>query len=300
MASIATEITSNHSRLLDKFAKTCPEKSMNDFLSMRSILEGPKKVIQRPWDIYQVYFHAISIAKELPLSENTKLKERFIVILKAFSNETDNEKTATDPVFDFSRIIDMINQGKTELSCIAEIVNAKDDLKVQEAALAIDLLMQEGTGLSFGINFITTRIKSSYGWCIIARNEENKIIASAFGTNLQLVEKNTKVFHCNILVRSPKYPLINFTALLKKFENNLIERFNPDFLSLCVDIENPAKKIYEHFGFEEISIQYSQILKRDAAFMLKECNASAKEKPCFADVKAALDLINKKEQGNTI
>lgn len=290
------EPTNNNSYLLDKFAKICPEKSKNHFTEMRNILDDPKKTIQRPWDIYTVYIHAVLIAKELPISENTKLKDRFLVILNAFSNESVREKTASGISFDFSRIIDMINQGKTEISCVPEIVNAKDDLKVQEAALALDLLMQEGLGLSFGIEFLTTRIKSEDGWCIIARDEQNRIIASALGTNLLLVEKNIRVFHFNVLVRSPKYPLINFSTLLKKFETNLIERFNPNFLSLCVEIDNPAKEIYENAGFKGISVEYNQTLLRSAAFMLKEFNSGAQEKPYLTDIRAALNLINQKEE----
>jgi hypothetical protein len=295
MSSLVSLSTNNNSHLFDRFAEICPEKSMGHFKGMRKALEDAKEALQ-PKDVYSVYIHAMSIAKEVVASENIHLKDRFLVILKAFSNEASNDKIASDLGFDFSRIINMINQGKTELSCKLEIVNVQDDLKVQEAAFATASLMQKGMGSSFEVNWFSTRIKSHDGWCVLARDEQNKIIASVVGTSLTLTEKNIKVFHFNVLVRSPEYPLIHFTTLLKNVENSLTERFDSDFLSLCVAIDNPAKKIYEKMEFEEISIHYNSTLERDAVFMLKKSIDSEKEEPCYADIRAALDLVRQRDR----
>ncbi len=285
-------------KIFNKFQEICPVNDLPHFLSMKVILEDPKGSLQKPWDIYPLYIHAMTIAKDLQDSKIPKLKERFIVILKAFSETDANQGTHPSIHFDFSHIIEMINRGTKELTCTSEIVDFNDDLKVNEAAVGIDALMTEGLGQSFGIPFLTTRIKSCEGGCVIARDEQNKIIATVLGTNLILPEKDTTVFHFNILVRSPKYPSINFTSMLEKFALELITKYNPDFLSLCVELDNPAKKLYEKFGFKEFSIQFNETLQTNAAYMVNIFNPGNKDIPVFEDVKAALNIVKKKEAEN--
>lgn len=276
------------SHLLDKFEKNCPANRMINFMQMRAILVNSEKVIPQTSDVYQVYLHAMSIAKEVVSAEkeNPKLKSKFLKILNS----------ASTAGFDFSAISDMIYRGKSELSCSLEIVNCHDDLKVQEAVLAIDMLMKECLGFSIGISLLSTRIKSSDGWCVIARDEHNKIIAFVLGTCLHLVEKDTNLFCCNFIARSPKYPEINFTRMLKNCEQDLIEKFNPDFLALNVDIDNHAKKIYESIGFISVSVQHNSTLGRPALFMLKELSQVEKEIPSYIEVRAAMDAVKKNDQ----
>ncbi len=297
MSSIAKVSTSSDvSSLFDKFAKICPENDKIHFLGLRTILEGPEKTIQNPWEIYLPYNNAMKIARNLANSENPKLKDRFIKILNAFNNKIVHRESASDIFFDFKHIIDVIQQPKMGLSCKSETVNSQDKLKVKEAAKALDLLNQEGIGSSPGIPFFTTRLKSPNAWCFIARNEQDSIIASVLGTNLQIPENSSTVFHFNILVRSPKYPLINFTHIVQDSVMDLTNRFKPDFLTLCVDADNPVKKSYEDCGFVPVSVEYNQTLKRDAVFMVKCVNADKQELPLYINVRAALTLFRQTEQ----
>lgn len=276
------------SDLFDKFEEKCPANRPTNFMQLRTFLENSEKAIPQISDVYQVYLHAMSVAKEIVAaeSENPKLKSRFIKILNAASTEG----------YDFSPIVDMISQRQFGLSCSLEVVNSHDDLKVQEAVSALDMLMEECFGFSIGSGLLRARITSSDGWCVIARDEHNKIIAFALGTCLTMVESSTKVFYYNFCARSPKYPEINFTRMLTIFENDLIEKFNPDFLALCVATENHAMGIYKQLDFVTGSVQHVPTLGRDGAFMTKELSKVKKEIPSYIKVRAAMDIIKEMDK----
>lgn len=284
------------SPLFDKFAKICPRRSMTHFVGLRTILENSERTIQMPWEIYPIYNNAMKIARILTESENPKLKSRFINILEAFNNKIVHQDAAPDRVLEFTPILDVIRQDRSKFFYKEKVVNGKDDQQLVEAAIALDLLTQEGIGISPGIPFLTTRLKSPNAWCIIVKNKQKNIIASVLGTNLSLAGNGSKVFHFNILVRSPKYPLIDSIAIVEDHIDDLTEQFHPDFLSLCVDIDNPIRKKYEKCGFVQVSVEYNPTIKRDAAFMVKCVNRDKQELPLYADVRAALTLFRQQEQ----
>lgn len=285
---------SDVSLLFVKFANICPEKATAHVIGMRTILEDPEKIIQKPWDIYPLYINAMRIARVLVDAENPKLKSRFLKILDAFNNAIVCRENAPDILFDFSPIIDMVQRNNIELPCTTEILDSQDDQKVQEAAKALESLTQEGIGINPGILFFTKRLKSKDAWSVIVRNEQNNIVGFVLGTNLHLAD-NTTTFHFNFFVRSPKYPLINFTQMMQNRLKDLTERYQPDFLSLCVDLVNPVKKIYQDYGFEQVSSAYNPSINGETAFMVKRVNRD-KEAPTYDNVRAALTSIRLKEQ----
>lgn len=257
------------------FQQYCPERQFY-------VLSSETK---NHWDTYPIYNDAIVIAKKVIGMNDPKIKDEFLTLLKTIIQ------------YDFSPIIDMIESNETELFYKVEVVDLQDENKVIETANASVDLMTKWNEASWDYNFIYHRLKSPEAFAIVARNKKDEIIGLLIGTNLFISDKNISVFYINVLIRLPNYP-INIAKIFDKFMPELVQKYNPDYLSLNANIDNPVIKLYNILQFEQISVNMISFLNKEAAFMVRKCYQHEKPYPTYSDARLVLDSIWKREESN--
>jgi len=278
--------------LLNPLENLCIEKKINtSFKELRKFLENPSQKIEKSRDIYPLYIEAYKTTMAIT---DLEIKRDFITILEAL-NGMYVPRVGTTPIFlDFDPIIDAANHSKDQIVCRLEIVDRQNLKMVQEAALALHMLSEEGIGASFGVNVYKAVLQSPDALCIVAKNTQDKIIGCALGTHVDINKQQhppLKVFHIWLAARKANYPLIHLTTLLQSFEKDVTERFNPDYLSLAVEMNNTtAANLYNVAGFKEIARKASNTFSNSpTAIMLKNMREPPTEnKPTPEEISSAV------------
>lgn len=287
---------------LQQFENCCiqNEKISDLFQEIRELLENPSPKILKSRDIFPFYIKAIRLAQAIS-QESNDLKHFYLSILQAAQGKKIQRIGAPPIYLNFDPLIKSLEKGTVTLSCKCEILDTNNSEQVAFVARAIDRLAEEGFGRSFGFHVFKTVLASPDSLCMIAKDSENEIVGYALGTRVCIQRSDhsqaLKVFHIWFLVRKANYPLIHLVKMTKAFESELIQRLNPDFISLSVDVLNQkAKEMYENEGFKTFEVKYSSLMETTTAFMLKSFKQEIKE-PSSEEITKEIFLASMRQLG---
>lgn len=134
-------------------------------------------------------------------------------------------------------------------------------------------------------------IRSPECMCILAKNEDNRIIGCIFGTLVtiqKINEASLRIFHIWFAGKDERYPALGFLTKILDHEKCLLATFKPDFLSLSVAFDNKiSQQIYANSKFETSEFIENAFQGRPAQFMLKRINLEAAA-PSYSEVTDAV------------
>lgn len=198
-------------------------------------------------EAYLAFSSALKITKAVSGdSELTELWQKFLE-QSTFSIE------GTDSSYNFSSILDLLKEGKTDFTVRWKPIVPNED-KLKKAAEHVNGIALDALGDPPGAPFFHKLFQGPITFGLIAKY--NKIpIASIYTTFVDSLH----LVHCNFLGRKVNYPGVRITESLQSQFGILQDRFpETKVMTLLVDEENiHAKSIYETLGFVQLEkIQY--------------------------------------------
>ena len=276
------EPTSAASLKFEKFAASFDGQETEHIDNLRQVFTNPRYKLNKARDLYPFYASLQKILGET--SQQPDVQRKLLKVLR-LENGREIGRVGMPPIaLDFAPFL---NREESLNTLTLHSVDPFNHKEVAEAACIVDKMIMEGIGKSFGSSVYQAIIGSKQALCVFGKTED-KIVGCLLGTLVYLPD-GRGVFHIWACVRKANNPGIGFVSILNSLEREVIQRFNPCWITFCVDEDNDlAHQLYLKSGFEEVERARNDYSEGPVIFMARCLRATNPEPPKMETVR---DLV---------